>query len=157
IFEAGGGQIGKYSSCSFRSTGVGTFFGEDGTNPAVGESGQLEHVDEMRLEIVVPVAKLPQVLSAMRASHPYEEPAFDLVQLASTADGKGMGRIGSLAAPISRPEIFAKIKRELAIDHLLISGPTEGLVNKAAVCAGACGDHLNDAISQKADLYLTGE
>lgn len=157
LFDAGAGRIGKYSSCSFRSSGVGTFFGEEGTDPAIGQSGQLEQVDEVRLETVVPIASLPRVLDALRSAHPYEEPAFDLVQLAAAPGGAGQGRIGVMSPGAARGELLARIKRELQIDHLLVAGPTEGLVHTAAVCAGACGDHLNDAIAQKADLYLTGE
>ena len=74
IFDAGAGRIGKYSSCSFRSAGTGTFFGEAGTNPAVGEAGRLEQAPEIRLETVVPLDLVSQVVRALRASHPYEEP-----------------------------------------------------------------------------------
>jgi len=49
LFDAGAGRIGKYSACSFRSMGTGTFFGEEGTNPTVGKSGRLERADELRL------------------------------------------------------------------------------------------------------------
>src|SRR3954463_3393352 len=78
LFDAGAGRIGKYSSCSFLTAGTGTFFGEEGTNPAVGQAGKLERSDEIRLETVVPIAKLETVIRALRQSHPYEEPAFDL-------------------------------------------------------------------------------
>ncbi len=156
LFAAGAGRIGDYSSCSFRTTGTGTFFGEAGTNPTVGESGKLEQVDEIRLETIVPISKVDAIVAALRKSHPYEEPALDLIQLATLSEGFGQGRFGSMA-PTPRAELFVKIKRELGIDHLLIAGPTEGLVKSAACGAGACGDMLNDAIAKKADLYLTGE
>src|SRR5687767_8213367 len=83
LFAAGAGRIGDYTQCSFRSPGTGTFFGEEGTNPTVGQAGKLEEASEVRLETVMPIAKLNDVLTALRASHPYEEPAFDLVQLAA--------------------------------------------------------------------------
>jgi dinuclear metal center YbgI/SA1388 family protein len=157
LFAAGAGHIGKYSSCSFRTPGVGTFFGEEGANPAVGRSGRLETAPEVRLETVVPVSKVEPVVRAMRLSHPYEEPAFDLVQLAAPAQGIGIGRVGSLPDPVERPELFARIKQGLEIAHLLVAGATDGAVRRAAVCAGACGDLLDAAIAQKAELYLTGE
>jgi dinuclear metal center YbgI/SA1388 family protein len=158
LFEAGAGIIGDYSSCSFRLPGTGTFFGEKGSQPAVGETGRLEEVQEIRLETVVPIPRVSAVLQALRRSHPYEEPAFDLNVLATAADAKpkGMGRIGSLPST-AREEVFSRIKRELEIDHLLIAGPTEGTITRAAVCAGSCGDLLNDAIKSGAELYLTGE
>lgn len=157
LFAAGAGRIGNYSSCSFQSAGTGTFFGEAGTSPAVGQSGALQKVPEVKLETVVPITRVEAVIAALRKSHPYEEPAFDLRVLATPPEGMGMGRIGTLAPPAERPALFERIKRELAISHLLIAGPRGGIVHRAAVCAGACGNHLDDAIAQRADLYLTGE
>ena len=156
LFEAGAGRIGDYSSCSFRCAGTGTFFGEAGSAPAVGQSGRLEKVDEIRLETVVPIDGVDAVIRALRASHPYEEPAFDLNVLAAAADGKGQGRIGSIP-PTARGELFDRIKRELGIGHLLIAGPVDGTITRAAVCAGSCGNMIDDAIGAKAELYLTGE
>jgi dinuclear metal center YbgI/SA1388 family protein len=156
LFDAGAGRIGNYSSCSFRSPGTGTFFGEAGSAPAVGQSGRLEKVDEIRLETVVPIGQVNAVIHALRASHPYEEPAFDLNVLAAAAGDKGQGRIGSIP-PTARGELLDRIKRELGIGHLLIAGPTDGTITRAAVCAGSWGPMLDDAIRAKAELYLTGE
>src|SRR5260221_1104486 len=139
LFSAGAGRIGKYSCCSFQSKGEGTFFGEEGTNPAVGQSGKLERAAEVRLETVVPIARLDEVIRALRQSHPYEEPAFDLVPLAAPPEATGMGRIGLLAKATPREQIFERIKSELSLGHLLIAGPREGKITRAAVCAGACG------------------
>ncbi len=157
LFAAGAGEIGNYTSCSFLSIGKGTFFGEDGAEPTVGEAGQLEMADEIRMETIVPVDKVSAVIAALRKTHPYEEPAFDLLQLAASPSGKGIGRVGTLSPAIERAELFSTIKRELGIDHLLIAGPTTGAVAKAAVAAGSCGDLLDTAIAAKVDLFLTGE
>lgn len=156
LFDAGAGRIGNYTSCSFRSGGTGTFFGEAGTNPAVGQSGRLEMAAEVRVETIVEIRDIERVIRALRKSHPYEEPAFDLNQLAARPTGLGLGRVGTLP-PTPRVTLIDKIKRELDLDHLLVSGPTEGEVTKAAVCAGACGDLLDDAIRAGVGLYLTGE
>jgi dinuclear metal center YbgI/SA1388 family protein len=155
LFDAGAGRIGHYSSCSFRAAGEGTFFGDAQTNPAVGQRGKLEHAAEIRLETVVPIASAAQVIAALRASHPYEEPAFDLNQLAAAPGGRGMGRVGAVAAP--RAELIEAIKTGLGISRLLVAGPTSGDAKTAAVCAGSCGNLLNDAIAAGADLFLTGE
>jgi dinuclear metal center YbgI/SA1388 family protein len=156
LFAAGAGRIGKYSACSFRSRGQGTFFGEAGSNPAVGESGRLETAEEVRLETVVPLEAVEAVVRALRQAHPYEEPAFDLVRLSAAPVTRGLGRIGALPG-IPREELLPRIKAALGIEHLLVAGPTEGPVHRAAVCAGACGDLLDEAMARKADLYLTGE
>ena len=158
LFAAGAGRIGAYTHCSFVSRGTGTFFGEAGkTKPAVGDSGRLERADELRIETVVPLVKVEAVIRALRTAHPYEEPAFDLNQLAAPPEGLGQGRLGQFDKPVERRELFERVKRGLGVGHLLVAGPTEGTAARAAVCAGACGDLLNDAIDRRADFYLTGE
>jgi dinuclear metal center YbgI/SA1388 family protein len=157
LFAAGAGRIGNYSSCSFRSPGTGTFFGEDGTNPAVGQSGRLETAAEVRLETVVPINKIESVIRALRESHPYEEPAFDLNQVAAPPEAVGQGRIGAFDATIALTEILGRLKRELQIESLLVAGSDNARVKTAAVCAGACGGFLDDALDQRADLFVTGE
>jgi len=84
VFEAGAGRIGDYERCSWYTAGTGTFLGGEGTDPAVGESGREEHVPELRVETVVPVVALAEVVAALRAAHPYEEPAYDVYVLADT-------------------------------------------------------------------------
>jgi hypothetical protein len=81
VFAAGGGRIGDYERCSWYTAGTGTFLPAEGTNPAVGEVGEEEHVPEYRVEIVVPVQALEAALAALREAHPYEEVAFDLYPL----------------------------------------------------------------------------
>jgi dinuclear metal center YbgI/SA1388 family protein len=156
LFAAGAGRIGDYRSCSFRTPGTGTFFGEEGANPAVGSAGKLETVDEVRLETVVPIGRVGDVVRALRAAHPYEEPAFDLARLATPPSARGMGRIGSLPA-VDRAELVARVKERLGVGHLLVAGPTTGPVTRAAVCAGATGDLLESAIRQGAQVIVAGE
>lgn len=156
MFDAGAGWIGRYSHCSFRHSGTGTFQGHEGANPTVGEVGRLEYVPEMRLETIVPADHLSEVIAAMKEAHPYEEPAFDIVQLTQPPEGKGLGRIGQVE-PISRRRLIEQIKDKLSLTHVLVAGPMEGEVRVAACCAGSCGSLVKDAVSQKADLLLTGE
>jgi dinuclear metal center YbgI/SA1388 family protein len=157
LFDAGAGVIGNYSSCSFRAPGTGTFYGEEGASPRVGEALRLEQVAEMKLEMVLPIAKVEPALAALRRAHPYEEPAFDLVRLAKAPPpGFGMGRVGNVP-PCDRAVLIERIKSALGVTRLLVAGPTSGEVRRAAVCAGACGDLYRDAVSARADLYLTGE
>ncbi len=81
VFAAGGGRIGRYERCSWYTAGTGTFFGGEGTAPALGESGREESVPELRVETVVPEERLADAVDALRAAHPYEEPAFDVYAL----------------------------------------------------------------------------
>jgi hypothetical protein len=81
VFEAGGGRIGDYERCSWYTAGTGTFLGGESTDPALGERGREEHVPELRVETVVPEDRVDEVVAALRASHPYEEPAYDVYPL----------------------------------------------------------------------------
>src|SRR5512141_3037178 len=83
LFAAGAGRIGGYERCSWYSEGTGTFFGGEGTDPQVGRSGGEERVPELRLETVFPAERHDDVVAALRAAHPYEEPAFDVYELGS--------------------------------------------------------------------------
>jgi hypothetical protein len=82
VFAAGAGRIGDYERCSWYTEGTGTFLGGEGTDPTLGERGREESVPELRLETVYPVEREEEVVRALRESHPYEEPAFDLYPLA---------------------------------------------------------------------------
>jgi len=82
VFAAGAGRIGEYERCSWYAAGTGTFVGGEGTTPAIGERGREQRVSELRVETVVRADVLEAVVAALRAAHPYEEPAFDLYPLA---------------------------------------------------------------------------
>ena len=158
LFDAGAGSIGRYDRCAFRSAGVGSFRGGEGTNPAVGTPGREERVEEVRLETIVPADRLDAVTAALRAAHPYEEPAFDLFPRRDAPAAVGMGRVGRLAEPATRRALVERAKRELGVDRLLLAGPDEGDVTTAAVGPGSCGgDLLRLAAAAGAGFYLTGE
>jgi hypothetical protein len=81
LFEAGAGRIGEYERCSWYTAGTGTFLGGEGADPSIGERGREERVAELRLETVFPAERQGEVVAALRAAHPYEEPAFDVYEL----------------------------------------------------------------------------
>jgi hypothetical protein len=81
LFAAGAGRIGEYERCSWYAEGTGTFLGGDGTKPSVGSAGREQRVAELRLETVFPAERQDDVVAALRAAHPYEEPAFDVYAL----------------------------------------------------------------------------
>ena len=78
VFAAGAGRIGRYERCSWYTAGTGTFLAGEGADPAIGEVGREERVSEWRVETVVPADRVEAVVQALRAAHPYEEPAFEL-------------------------------------------------------------------------------
>jgi hypothetical protein len=81
VFDAGGGRIGQYERCSWYAVGTGTFFGREGSAPALGESGREERVAELRVETVVPESRIRDVIVALILAHPYEQPAYDVYPL----------------------------------------------------------------------------
>jgi putative NIF3 family GTP cyclohydrolase 1 type 2 len=99
LAAAGAGAIGDYSHCSFATAGTGQFKPLPGAHPAIGEVGRLERVAETRLEMVLPRPRRAAVVAALRAAHPYEEPAFDVLELAPLPSPVGLGRIGELPGP----------------------------------------------------------
>jgi hypothetical protein len=82
VFDAGAGRIGDYERCSWYTVGTGTFLGGEGTDPTLGEHGREERVPELRLETVFPAERQGEVVAALRTAHPYEEPAYDIYELA---------------------------------------------------------------------------
>lgn len=161
IFDAGGGRIGDYTHCSYRIAGEGTFFGTESTNPVVGRRGRVERVAEMRLEVIFPHARLKDVISAVRRTHPYEEPAFDVYRLESVLAGPiGQGRMGTLATPIQVGALARNIARRVAASGVEIVGDTTMIVRRGFVCVGAAGALPLEIPGVKlggGDVIITGE
>ena len=157
LFSAGAGQIGTYDQCSFRSRGEGTFRPGQGANPFVGEIGQTEHTDEIRLETIVPRRKLARVLEKMQKVHPYEEVAYDLVSLQNQVPGAGLGRLGRLEQETTLDGFAAMVKDALGCDHLRLTGSGSRMVHKVALCGGSGAGLLQTAHRQGADVLVTGD
>ncbi len=81
LFKAGAGRIGRYDSCCWQSAGTGQFRPLEGSDPAVGAVGELEKVPELKVEMVCADDVVREAVAALRTSHPYEEPAFDVMKL----------------------------------------------------------------------------
>ena len=81
VFAAGAGTIGDYQNCCWQVLGQGQFRPMAGSQPFIGEQGQLEQVAEWRVEMVVVAACIKPVMAALKAAHPYEEPAYALYRL----------------------------------------------------------------------------
>ena len=157
---AGAGQIGDYHECSFMLDGEGTFIGGESTRPAVGQRLRLEKVAERRLEMVCPASVLDRVVAALRASHPYEEPAFDIyaVQEPSPAPeaASGHGRLLMLDESVTISRMVERIKTHLGMRLLEMAAPRRRRpIRKVGLCAGAGGSLLAEA--DEIDLFFTGE
>lgn len=154
---AGAGIIGNYESCSFASIGRGTFRGNDASKPAVGRAGALESVDELRLEMVCPAAAVSGVVAAMRAAHPYEEPAIDVYALAGRDDLRaGGGRVASLDSPTALTVIIERLKQRLGVGAVHLA-QAKATAARIACVPGSGASLLSAAITAGADCFVTGE
>ena len=157
IFEAGAGQIGDYDSCSFNIEGTGTFRANSEANPFVGKKEVLHFEPEVRIEAIVPAWLLGRVVSAMKASHPYEEVAYDIYNLANEYPEVGFGMIGEYDAALEEQEFMEMIKKQLRVPCLRHSGFTGQLVKNVALCGGSGSFLLHKAIASKAQVLVTAE
>lgn len=159
MFAAGAGRIGDYSHCSWTTSGTGQFLPHEGASPAIGAVGSVERVSEDRVEVIAPAGLRGRILTAMRAAHPYEEPAFDILALAALPGDVGLGRICSLAEPESLAAFVSRVRAALPATSwgVRASGEPEGAVSRVAVCGGA-GDSLLSTVARAGvDAYVTAD
>ncbi|MFG0305948.1 MAG: Nif3-like dinuclear metal center hexameric protein [Phycisphaerales bacterium JB040] len=158
---AGAGGIGRYRLCSFASAGTGTFLPEDGAHPTIGEVGKLERVEEYRLEMVCSRAQLPLAIETLRGFHPYEEPAFDVFDLAPEPERRvGAGRRLVLDQPATAGELAARLKEHLGTRRVRVGTPWDEqgrLVKTIGVVCGAGESMLEVAKREGCELFVTGE
>ncbi len=160
VFNAGAGHIGqraKYTRCSFRTPGHGTFKGDDSTNPAVGSRGVYEVVPEIRFETVLRAEAAGDVINALRSAHPYEEVAFDLLHMESPPEQVGLGRYADLGKAEALGAFAARCKKELHLPAVQIIGNEKQKIRTLAIVAGAAGRLPLDLAKKPFDAVLTGE
>ena len=155
--EAGAGHIGKYSACSFRTPGIGSFRPEDGSQPFIGSVGVLEEVEEYRLETVVEQSGLNRVLKAMHSAHPYEEVAYDVYRLANGGRIYSMGSRGRLAQPCSLESLAGKVKTVFGCQGVRVVGNYRQMVQRVAMISGSGGSLLARINPEAADVVITGD
>jgi len=157
VYNSGGGRIGEYKNCSFRSKGEGTFFGSEKTNPAAGRKNNYETVDEIRIEFIVDSWNINKTVDAMIKAHPYEEPAFDIYPLKNENRNYGEGVTGFLKTKMPEKEFIRFVCKSLGAEglrHTELRGKT---ISKVALCGGAGSDLLNTAVSSGADAFITAD
>lgn len=159
MFAAGAGQIGDYSQCSWSVSGIGQFLPGDGAAPAIGTVGAVEHVAEDRVEMVAPAARRSAVLEALRAAHPYEEPAFDVLELQTQPGGVGLGRIASLPRPEPLSAFVSRVRDALPATSwgVRASGDPAASVSRVALCGGAGDSLLAEVAAAGVQAYVTSD
>jgi dinuclear metal center YbgI/SA1388 family protein len=156
----GAGRIGNYQLCSFEMRGTGTFFGSDSTNPAVGEKGRLERVDEVRLEMVCSESALGLAVMTLREFHPYEEPPIEIYKLQPRPDRHiGAGRRVVLDQKATLNEVVERIKERLGVSRIRVAVGRDAPESYRTVglCAGAGASLVDAAVDQGCEVFFTGE
>ncbi|HZD60120.1 MAG TPA: Nif3-like dinuclear metal center hexameric protein [Anaerolineae bacterium] len=154
--NAGGGVIGDYSHCTFRTEGTGTFYPMLGAHPYLGAVGELNRVDEYRLEILVSPDKIERAIHTMLEVHPYEEVAYDIYEVKNPPAGVGFGRVGNMAKPLKLRNCVERWSDVLDAD-LRVSGDWNMVINRVAVCGGSGGELIGVAKASGADVFVTGD
>ncbi|MEH7010089.1 Nif3-like dinuclear metal center hexameric protein [Neobacillus niacini] len=152
----GAGFVGNYSHCSFSADGTGRFLPGENTNPYIGEQGQLEQVDEVRIETIVPETLLKRAVNAMVKAHPYEEVAYDVYPVENKGEVLGLGRIGTVKE-MTLGKFVERVKEALEVDKVRVVGDLSSRVKKVAVLGGDGNKYFMSAKFKGADVYITGD
>ncbi len=157
LFDAGAGNIGNYSSCSFTTEGVGTFQPLEGSNPFSGSIGERSNEKESKLEVIVPTHFLENTINAMKKAHPYEQVAYEAYALLVDNEFEGAGMIGELATDVDETEFLHSVKEAFScqvIRHTKLSGKK---IKTVAFCGGSGSFLLPNARRAKVDIFITGD
>ncbi|WGL51058.1 Nif3-like dinuclear metal center hexameric protein [Nocardioides sp. BP30] len=157
---AGAGRLGDYDNASFSSAGEGRFRPLVGADPHTGSIGELSVVEEVRIEAILPRVRRRAVIEALLGAHPYEVPAYDVVELAPAAPAPtGFGRIGTLPAPMSLADFTAHVARNLprTTAGVRAGGAGDRTIRTVALCGGAGDSLLGSVRSSGADVYVTSD
>ncbi|WP_375000027.1 Nif3-like dinuclear metal center hexameric protein [Aeromicrobium sp. CTD01-1L150] len=156
---AGAGALGDYDSAAFRSAGLGSFRPLDGANPTIGSVGDVETVEETRLELIASRRLREQVRTAMRTSHPYEEAAHHVLESDTGPTDRGSGRIGVLPGTMTLADFAGHVVESLPDHHSAarVAGDPEQQVRTVALCGGSGDFLLGAADAMGADVYVTSD
>jgi dinuclear metal center YbgI/SA1388 family protein len=157
LFNAGAGNIGHYSECSFNAAGTGTFKAGDNTDPYVGEPGKQHQENEVKIETVYPANLESKLLMALFLAHPYEEVAYDLYALTNQHQQVGSGMVGELETSLDERAFLGSLKSKMNASVVRHTAFTGKQVKKVAVCGGAGSFLLKHAINAGADVFITAD
>jgi dinuclear metal center YbgI/SA1388 family protein len=159
LAAAGAGTIGDYTRCGYLGEGVGTFTPGPTSNPTIGSPGKAERVAETRVETIAPRRLRADVVAALLAAHPYEEPAYDITELAAVPASLGLGRVGGGAAPTTRRPVTSAVAAALPATSwgVRAAGDPDRQVRTVAVCGGSGGSLAAQAAALGADVFVTSD
>ena len=157
VFGAGAGVTGNYDNCGFIGHGTGSFRGNENSAPFAGNRGELHYEKEIRFETVLYSHLKSQVVKAMLDAHPYEEVAYDILQLQNDDHGNGLGCTGEFADPVTETDFLKMLSVCFTEKGIKYSNLTGRAIKKVALCGGAGSSLLTMALASGADAFVTGD
>ncbi|MFD2202512.1 Nif3-like dinuclear metal center hexameric protein [Shivajiella indica] len=157
LFDAGAGEIGEYSGCSFMTEGTGTYTPSDQSNPFKGKKGRPHREPETRIEVLVPSFLEKRILNALKSAHPYEEVAYFIQKLENENQYVGSGMLGHLDYPMNETEFLHHLKKTMDLQVIKHTGLLNKPIQKIAVCGGAGIFLLNQAKNSGAQIFITSD
>jgi len=157
LFNAGAGNIGNYSECSFNSEGTGTFTAGPHTQPFTGSQGIRHEENEIKMEMIFPAWLQQNIITALVKNHPYEEVAYDIVPLANDYLQTGSGMTGELENEISEEQLLKNLKEIFSLSVIKHTPLLGKPIKKLAICGGSGSFLIQKAISSGATVYITSD
>ena len=157
LFEAGAGTIGNYENCSFTSKGIGTYLGNENSNPEIGERFEFIEAEEIKIEVTFEKQLEGKILKTLFENHIYEEVAYEITALQNKHQNIGMGLIGELEKPMDEKEFLLFVKEKMQCEAIRHSGFIGKQIKKVALLGGAGSFAIANAISAGADVFLTAD
>jgi dinuclear metal center YbgI/SA1388 family protein len=157
LFASGAGHIGNYSECSFNTTGKGTFKGSENTRPFTGTKNKQHTEEEIKIETIYPVHLERKIIKTLVENHPYEEVAYDIFPLNNINPNIGSGLIGELGKEVNAIDFLKNLKKNMQTDCVRHTKALDKKVKKVAICGGSGSFLLKNALSHKADVFVTGD
>ncbi len=157
LFSAGAGNIGFYDECSFTLKGDGTFRPTEGSNPFSGTKNIRENADEEMISVIFESFKQNKIISAMKASHPYEEVAHQIYQLENENHYLGLGRFGDFEMEMEEDDFLKFVKEKFNLKVIRHSSFNSKKIKRVGVLGGSGANGIGAAISSGCDAYLTGD
>jgi hypothetical protein len=157
LFNAGAGHLGNYSECSFSMQGEGTFKGGADSNPVYGEKNVRFKATETKVEVIVEKHKQAHVFEALEKAHPYEEVAYEMIELENSWQHAGAGMIGELPETLDTINFLKTLKTKIKTDCIRYTNHATQQVKTVAFCGGSGSFLLEDAKRAGADIFITGD
>ena len=157
LFEVGVGKIGNYEDCSFNSQGIGTYMGNENSNPEIGERFEFVETQEIKIEVIFEKHLQGKVLQALFKNHVYEEVAYEIYDLQNQHPNIGLGMVGELEIPLSEVEFLSFVKSKMQCGGIRHSSLLGKSIKKVAVLGGSGSFAIKNAIQAGADVFLTAD